>query len=526
MLSGSSESLAAFKEPSRHVTGGVFIYEGSSVADTLTAKTTLKQLKIERTAPKGKFFGFAVSQKLTFDVIGKYPLDKGTKIKPYINIVDNTVPEQPYFFVDKVEINETTNTTTITAYDVISKAAEKNIAEIIFTYPLTITAFAKQVVEAFGGVLETSFSTTGFTIQETPNFSGKETLGEVLAAIAEATGTVCFCSHNNNIKFRILSTQYIIDTITTSDYFNLSTQEEVELTKIVSATELGDNVSCGADGGATQILWENPFIVLRADAGTLLENIGSLTLGLKVNPHNLVWRGTSCYEIGDYLNVNTVKGDVAGFYYFNDTLNFTGGLSSTLNWEPAENENPTSNPTSLGAALSQTFAKVNKANKRIDLVVEESNEHAAAIAQLGITTDEIKASVSSHNTQLDNLETEVESMSSRVEAAVTAEEVQIQIETTLNSAVDSITSKTGYTFGNEGLFIEKSDSEMKTQITEDGLSIYRNSDKILKVDNEGVKAEDLHATTYLMIGSHSRLEDYLTERTGCFWIAKLEKEVE
>jgi hypothetical protein len=526
MLSGSSESLAAFKEASRYVTGGVFIYEGSSVTATVAAKDNLKQLRIERTAPKGKFFGFAVSQKLTFDIIGKYPLDKGTVVKPYINIVDTTAPEQPYFYVDKVEINETTNTTTVTAYDIVSRAAEKSISELSFAYPMDISAFAEQVIAAFGGILNGAFTTTNFAIQESPNFSGKETLAEVLAAIAEVTGTICFCSYDNNIKFRTLSTEYIIDTITTSDYFNLSTQEATELTKIVSATELGDNVSCGADGGATQILWDNPFIVLRTDAATLLEKIGSLVLGLKVNPHNLVWRGTACYEIGDYLNVNTVKGDVAGFYYFNDTLKFNGGLSSTVNWEPAENENPSSNPTSLGAALNQTFAKVDKVNKRIDLVVEETNENTIAIAKLGITTDEIKASVTSQNAQIGNIETEVESMQSKVEAAVTAEEVKLQIETTLNSAVDSITSKTGYTFGNEGLFIEKSDSEMKTQITEDGLSIYRNSDKILKVDNEGVKAEDLHATTYLMIGSHSRFEDYQSERTGCFWTVKLETEVE
>ena len=37
-------------------------------------------------------------------------------------------------------------------------------------------------------------------------------------------------------------------------------------------------------------------------------------------------------------------------------------------------------------------------------------------------------------------------------------------------------------------------------------------------DNLGVKAEDLHATTYLIIGNNSRLEDYNTNRTGCFWI--------
>lgn len=526
MLSGSSESLAAYKALARSVTGGVFIYEGSTVADTIAAKGSLKQLKIERTAPKGKFFGFAVSQKLTFEIIGIYPLDKGTKVKPYISIVDYTAPEQPYFFVDKVEINETTNTTTVTAFDIVSRAADFIIGDVEVTYPLTATAYAQLVIEAFGGVISGGFTTTNFTIEEAPNFSGRETLAEALAAIAEATGTICFCSYDNNIKFRTLSTDYIVDKITPNDYFNLSTQEALELTRVVSATELGDNLSVGNETGVTQILWDNPFLTLRDDANTLLENIAENTLGLQINPHHLMWRGTACYEIGDYLNIDTVKGGIAGFYYFNDTLKFSGGLSSTFDWEAAESENPHSNPTSLGAALTQTFAKVDKANRRIDMVVQEVDENTLALAQLGMTTDEIKASVTSQKAEISNLESNVEYMSSKVEAAVTAEDVKIQIEQTLNSAVDTITSKTGYTFGNDGLFIEKSNSEMKTQITEDGLAIYRNSDKILKVDNEGVKAEDLHATTYLMIGSHSRLEDYQSERTGCFWVVKLETEVE
>ena len=59
---------------------------------------------------------------------------------------------------------------------------------------------------------------------------------------------------------------------------------------------------------------------------------------------------------------------------------------------------------------------------------------------------------------------------------------------------------------------------MKTTITEDGMTVYRNDEAVLTADNQGVKAEDLHATTYLIIGANSRFEDYGTNRTGCVWI--------
>ena len=59
---------------------------------------------------------------------------------------------------------------------------------------------------------------------------------------------------------------------------------------------------------------------------------------------------------------------------------------------------------------------------------------------------------------------------------------------------------------------------METQITEDGMVVYRNEDAVLTANNVGVDAVNLHATTYLIIGENSRFEDYGGSRTGCFWI--------
>ena len=54
------------------------------------------------------------------------------------------------------------------------------------------------------------------------------------------------------------------------------------------------------------------------------------------------------------------------------------------------------------------------------------------------------------------------------------------------------------------------------------MSVYKNEEKVLIANNEGVKAANLHATTYLIIGNYSRFEDYTNidgeVRTGCFWI--------
>ena len=60
-----------------------------------------------------------------------------------------------------------------------------------------------------------------------------------------------------------------------------------------------------------------------------------------------------------------------------------------------------------------------------------------------------------------------------------------------------------------------------TQITEDGMTVNRAGEAVLVADNVGVKATNLVANTYLIIGGRSRFEDYDLNgepRTGCFWI--------
>ena len=79
-------------------------------------------------------------------------------------------------------------------------------------------------------------------------------------------------------------------------------------------------------------------------------------------------------------------------------------------------------------------------------------------------------------------------------------------------------TKTGFTFDEAGLTVEKSGSEMKTQITENGMVVSQNGQDVLTANNQGVDARNLHATTYLLVGANSRFEDYGGGRTGCFWI--------
>lgn len=100
-------------------------------------------------------------------------------------------------------------------------------------------------------------------------------------------------------------------------------------------------------------------------------------------------------------------------------------------------------------------------------------------------------------------------------------EVSIAVKEIKDNGVDRVETATGYRLDANGLNISKSGEEMTNLLDNTGMYVKRGTEDILTANNKGVDAVNLHAKTYLIIGSddgRSRFEDYGTNRTGCFWI--------
>ena len=116
-------------------------------------------------------------------------------------------------------------------------------------------------------------------------------------------------------------------------------------------------------------------------------------------------------------------------------------------------------------------------------------------------------------------ELSLEELTKKVSASITEEQLNLAIESKLNDGVNSVETSTGFTFNADGLTVSKSDSDISTTITEDGMQVAVSGEAVLVANNEGVTAIDLKANTYLVIGTNSRFEDYENHtRTACFWI--------
>lgn len=504
--------------PARSIAGKVELYEGSTLLNTFKHTDALSSFTVSRAGDK-KFFGFGVCQEIEVKLVDReraINIVKDQNLKVSFVVNNSTVSPTPRFYIDDVVRDENTNELTIKAYDFIHKTKSHTVSELNLEAPYTIG----DVVSAIVGFLGVSFSFDTITRDafntEYPtgaNFDGAETLREVLNAIAEVTQTIYFVNNSNALTFKhIKKDAEPVLTIRKADYFELKSKENRTLAEICSATELGDNViTTTGNPGETQYVRDNPFWDLREDIITLLDNAIALVGGMSLAQFECKWRGNYLVEPGDKIAMVTKDDDTIISYVLDEKYTYNGGFSAETNWGYNETNETATNPVTLGDKLKQTYAKVDKATKEIELVVSDVNGYTESISKIEMSTEDITASV----TKMDE---EVSNLSREVSAKMSAEEVNISIQTALSEGVENVTTSTGFTFNEEGLHISKENSEITTSITEDGMTVYRNNDEVLTADNLGVRAEDLHATTFLIIGKNSRLEDYDSNRTGCFWI--------
>ena len=505
-------------------------YSIDAAGDTFRCIDRLKSISIDRIG-ESKFFGFGVSQKANIKMIdtnSDYSFSTNDKFKIYFD----GLLVSPQMKVSEVHRDENTGELSITVYDLISDANLRSVKDITLTAPYTIRDVAAAVATKLKTVaIIPDLDEFNLSYEKGANFDGAETLREVLNAIAEATQTIYYVNNKNELVFKRLDQDGSpVLTIDREQYFTLKSSTNRRLTSIASITELGDNneppFATTGLVGTTQYVRNNPFWETQPTEviKQLLDNAVSAMGNMTIHQFECSWRGNYLLEPGDKIGIITKNGEEVFCYFIDDAIIYDGSFEEATLWEYEEEEAEFTNPTNLGDALKQTYAKVDKANKQIEIVVSDINTNSEEIAQLQLDTGTITASVSNleetTTNAFDGINEEIAQLKEKASISVNKDEVEILIQDQLTNGVGEVrTIENGFTFNDKGLTITKSDSDISTVITEDGMEIKKNSKTLLTANNEGVKAEDLHATTFLIIGKYSRFEDYGSKkRTACFWI--------
>ena len=498
-------------------------------AQVFTNEDYIQSLSIDRVGENGKFFGFGVTQKLKLSLLDKdniieldYDYPYRVSFKADVEYINNFAD----FFVSKDETkrDEAAKTIELVAYDALAAAAAHTTAEVISTTGVSSVSprvIAEVAAEVLGLSLDLSYVENAYDVWEytytTLNLNGTENLRSLLDAIAEATLTIYYVS-GDKLVFRRLDKDAGAEVdISKNEYFTLTLGSQIVINGICHATELGDNIEVRySEGGITQYIRNNPFFELEDELYTQLEVLHSIIEDTSMYQYSTTWRGNFLLNIGDAIKFNDNY-----TFLLNDTINYNGGYRQASSWSYEDNKQETAtNPSTLGEVLNQTKARVDKVNREIELVVGETNSNKSAIAALNINTESITSTIQSIEAAtkeaVDGLNSQVVELNTKL--TQTADNIHLEINNIKDNGANKVTTSTGFTFNEDGLTVEKTDSEMKTTISEDGMKVYKNNNEVLTADNEGVKAIDLHATTYLIVGSNSRFENYGSNRTGCFWI--------
>ena len=523
--------------PVRQFTAKAELYNGSALNNIFWHGDYLKSFDIERVG-EAKFFGYGICQKANIkliDVNRIFNITTANSFKCYLGANDEYISPFPTFHVTEVNRDENTGELSITAYDALNDAAAHTISEVDIPaategeksgYSIYTIALACANHLGIAAIELVNVNSAAFELyyEDGANLDGAESIREVLNAIAEATQTIYYINADGALVFKRLDKDGEAAAALSKDaYITLDSKTNRRLSTITSATELGDNVTASIDAiGSTQYVRDNPFWELREDIAELLDAAIDAVGGLTINQFTCSWRGNYLIEIGDKIALTTKDGGVVYSYLLNDKCNYSGGFSQATEWSYTEDSGTASNSNTLGEALKQTFAKVDKANKQIDIVASETAANKDAIASIQVNTDSIALSVQNlektNKETVDNINDELSSLNKKVDLAITEEQLSIAVKSELDNGVSKVTTNTGFTFDDTGLTVSKDNSEMSTTITEDGMTVYRDNQEMLVANNQGVNAVNLKASTYLIIGNNSRLEDYEGIRTGCFWI--------
>lgn len=263
-----------------------------------------------------------------------------------------------------------------------------------------------------------------------------------------------------------------------------------------------------------------------------IDNIYNAIVGFKVHNISCENRGDITLDSWDMMKYVTDNGE---YYTLNENeLTYNGVCMSKVNTNiPAGKKNETTNiiNASIDAAIKRVQTIVKEAEASVTTLTEKTTKLETKTLE---NETAINNSYQDIITQLGDYAKETEIISIKESVATIQNEASLAIEIAKQvqaDGVDQITTKTGYTFNEDGLNIERSGAKVKSKLNEAGLDIkdatgstneslmYAGYDKAL--GESIVRTKNLTVNKYLVIGKYSRMEDFVKDGvagTGMFWI--------
>lgn len=387
-------------------------------------------------------------------------------------------------------------------------------------WPYSLREFAELICHACG--VEVSFGkglSGDFPVQKfaATNVTGRALMGWV----CQAAGVFCRADPEGVLQLdwyedrgRQVSahgeTDFYYQNSLSYEQFTVPPVERVVLRQ--SREDVGVSWPDTADGENVLTLTANPLLT-GEDTGALqavARNLYERLQGFSYTPCRLTVPAGFGASVGELLTVRTVSGE--SFTAPVMSRQRAGGKDVVQCVGTKVRESATPGSLSYHALTG----KVLELTANMDGLRAENRSLSGKSAAIEMTVEGMTAEVSRQEQSMAGIRQEVTALQQ------TADQVKFSVESIAENGVSRVVTSTGYTFGEDGLRIQKSGQEMENKLTDTGMYVSRGGTAMLQADKDGVVATDVSVRNYLIIGSHARLEDYSdgadAKRTACYWI--------
>ena len=492
----------------------------------------------DRLVPDQGFVGQFVARTLTGnlqDISEDFNIeDRALELRLAIVSLGENPTENWYslgtFYVTKPENNDVSDNTKFESLDkTILFNADFNYNYVSTNFPtsfatlcetnvgITAINLAKYVCEQVGVTFgTTSFVNDDFLISSNQFVSG-DSCRDVMKAIAQlAYSWVCIdwddkCYIPAIEKDTTVVTN--IDTIDSDEYFTLTLQKTnygpVNKVSVGLSTVDGERVentdtSSIQQHGETEIdVFDNPITYNTSLRSQAIEG-SDILFGIEFTPLNVETIGHPWVKGYKLICVEDTSGNKKYTLPLNNEIKYTGHIRSVIS-------------SVIDTKTENTKGYNKKLYKDLQNVYIELDKQQGTITEVVSKTKALDDGLSSLETLVKNTTTDT----------YTKTEInEIISGTSPDGTVVSSVKTTAGTLDKDGLTIEQTDADTKTNINVNGMIIYDATggieDALLTVNKDGVIAKNIRVNTYLNIGQHSRIEDYTSpdyiEGTGVFWI--------
>lgn len=442
---------------------------------------------------------------LSVDTQASIKLEKGTEISS-VSVGVKAIGDADYSMCDlggcvinEVEWDKAMNSVVLKCYDEMLYSMVPY--DLSVTYPITLGNYLLAICNRFGWTLgTTSFVNSDVEIEE-EKFDTTYTFRDVLDQIAQASASVIGFVDGELCVLYATQTDAVLkaDNMISSDGITIGELYGPVTSVVLARTPQEDNIYRIAEGvpfeETVEFKIENNQI-MDSHREDFIDGIFNALNGMSFYLYEYHSFGYLYVDLCDIFTLQDQNGNDYNCFMLSNEFTVGQGIDEISSGvRPDETETDYSAASESDRVLNQTILRVDKQEQEIIGLVTRTNE-------LGTETGALKTEMT--------------------EVKQTAEKVQITVTQITQNGVDKVKTSMGYSFDNEGMKVAKEGEQINNLIDNTGMYVKDGNTVVLSASNTGVDAINIKVNQYLVVGLHTRFEDFVNEngeeRTGCFWL--------